>query len=453
VSTTDAPRLTRTRKAVFALGDHTVNIVLSAASLLYLFFLTNVAGMRPALAAAVVWVARAVDAFTDPTMGRISDLTRIRGERRRPYFLLGALPFGIFFALMWQVPESMGQTGLFVYYATVYVGVSLSMTCVSVPYLALIPEMATGYDERTSLNTYRGAAAVLGTLAAVVMKLVVERMGGTPGAWEIVAVGMAVWLVLPWIFVFAVSFERPGYQRESQIGFREGARILARHRNYRVLTGFYILARIAVDLIGAMFIYYFAVWLRREEDFVPTMGTFLVLVVACLPVWRKIAEHRDKKDIFIVGCAWWLVVQLVIVVGSPEWPRWTMVAIASLAAIGYAVADLMPWAMLGDVVDEDEVATGERREGMYVGFFMFIRKLGGATAVAAIGVALDLVGYDGKLPAADQPDAAVTAVRILTGLVPAIFLALAIKVAMGYSLTRDAHQQILDAIKARTASH
>jgi Na+/melibiose symporter-like transporter len=90
---------------------------------------------------------------------------------------------------------------------------------------------------------------------------------------------------------------------------------------------------------------------------------------------------------------------------------------------------------------------------MYVGFFMFIRKLGGATAVAAIGVALDLVGYDGKLPAADQPDAAVTAVRILTGLVPAIFLALAIKVAMGYSLTRDAHQQILDAIKARTASH
>ncbi len=115
MSTTEAPRLTKTTKSVYALGDHTVNLALSAASLLYLFFLTNVAGLRPALAAAIIWVARAVDAFTDPSMGRISDLTRFRGQRRRPYFLLGALPFGFCFARMWQVPEETSQSGLFVY--------------------------------------------------------------------------------------------------------------------------------------------------------------------------------------------------------------------------------------------------------------------------------------------------------------------------------------------------
>jgi len=452
VSTTEAPRLTKTTKSVYALGDHTVNLALSAASLLYLFFLTNVAGLRPALAAAIIWVARAVDAFTDPTMGRISDLTRIRGQRRRPYFLLGALPFGFFFALMWQVPEETSQSGLFVYYALVYIGVSLSMTCVSVPYLALIPEMATGYDERTSLNTYRGAAAVIGTLVAVSMKPLTAALGGDADSWGIVGAGVGIWLVLPWFAVYAVSFERPQFQRTNQIGFREGVRILARHRNYRILTGFYILARVAVDLLGAMFLYYFIVWLRREEDFAPTMALFLVLVVLCLPAWRKIAERQDKKIIFIIGCSWWIIVQMFILLGGPDWPRWAMFVVAGLAAIGYAVADLMPWAMLGDVIDEDELETGERREGMYVGFFMLIRKLGGATAVAAIGLALDVSGYDGSLGGSEQPEAAVTTIRLLTGLVPAVFLAFAVKVAMGYSLTRDAHQQILDAIQARTAS-
>ena len=452
MSTTEAPGLTRTTKSVYALGDHTVNLALSAASLLYLFFLTNVAGLRPALAAAIIWVARAVDAFTDPTMGRISDLTRFRGQRRRPYFLLGALPFGFCFALMWQVPEATSQTGLFVYYALVYIGVSLSMTCVSVPYLALIPEMATSYDERTSLNTYRAAAAVIGTLVAVAMKPMAAALGGDARGWGLVGAIAGLWIVIPWFPVYRVSFERPDFQRAAQVGFREGARILARHRNYRILTGFYILARVAVDLIGAMFLYYFIVWLRREEDFAPTMALFLLLVVLCLPIWRRIAEHQDKKNIFIIGCGWWIAVQMFILLGGPDWPRWAMFLIASLAAIGYAVADLMPWAMLGDVIDEDELETGERREGMYVGFFMLIRKLGGATAIVAIGLALDLAGYDGSLGGSEQPEAAVTTVRLLTGLAPAVFLAFAVKVAMGYSLTREAHQQILDAIKARIAS-
>jgi Na+/melibiose symporter-like transporter len=145
-----AERLSVRTKVVYATGDHTVNLILSAASLLYLVFLTDLVGLRPALAAAVVWVARVVDAFTDPGMGRISDLTRWKAGRRRPYFLIGAIPLGLFFALMWLDTPLQAQSAKFAYYAAVYVGVCLAMTCVSVPYLALLPEMATDYDERTS---------------------------------------------------------------------------------------------------------------------------------------------------------------------------------------------------------------------------------------------------------------------------------------------------------------
>ncbi len=434
---------------MYALGDHTVNLVLSAASLLYFKFLMDHGGLSPLLAGLVVWIARIVDAFTDPAMGRISDTTRWRAGRRRPYFLIGALPFGIFFALMWVTVPFESQLLRFAYYSTVYVGVSLAMTCLSVPYLALLPEMATDYDERTSFNTFRSAAAVLGTLAAVAMKSVADALGGDDQAWTQTATMAAVWITLPWLAVYAASFERPEYQNRNRIGFLAGARTVSRHGAFRVLASFYILARIAVDLIGAMFLLYFAYWIGREEDFAPTLGTFLLIVVAVLPAWLAVSRRFDKRSIFIVGTAWWSLTQVAIFLAQPDWPRWLMFTIPALAAIGYAVADLMPWAMLGDVIDEDELAAGDRREGVYVGFFMFLRKVGGATAVLAIGAILQLAGFASHAIASEQSPQALQTIRVLTSLVPMALLLASIAVATRYPLTRQVHGQILEGLRVR----
>ena len=139
-------------KGVYATGDFTINTALSALSLVYAgYFLTQVAGLPGTLAGLVPLIGRFVDAFTDPAMGRLSDLTHLRAGRRRPYFLIGALPFGISFALLWTEPGIASVAGRFAYYTLVYCALSLSMTILAVPYLALLPEMATGYDDRTSL--------------------------------------------------------------------------------------------------------------------------------------------------------------------------------------------------------------------------------------------------------------------------------------------------------------
>jgi GPH family glycoside/pentoside/hexuronide:cation symporter len=305
----DFPPLPVATKLVFASGDHTVNLVLSAASLLYFKFLTDVADLRPALAGAVVWIARVVDAFTDPTMGRISDLTRWKVGRRRGYFLIGAVPFGVCFALMRLDVPAATQAGKFAYYTSIYVLVSISMTVLSIPYMALLPEMAATYDERTSFNTYRSGAAVIGTLAAVAMKPLSDALGGGSEGWWWAGCVVGVWLVLPWFGVFKVSFERPDLANGGGLSLRDGFRALIGHPSYRILAGFYILARIAVDLIGAMFIFYFTDWLGREGDFETTMFLFLSLVVLCLPVWLRISRHYDKRTIFIFGAAWWIVAQ------------------------------------------------------------------------------------------------------------------------------------------------
>ena len=138
--------------------------------------------------------------------------------------------------------------------------------------------------------------------------------------------------------------------------------------------------------------------------------------------------------------------QGVILLAQPDWPRWTLFAFASFAGIGYAVVDLMPWSMVGEVVDEDDLATGERREGIYNGVFMFLRKLAGTTVV---GLALFVLGALGFKQGAEQNEATLHGIRLLTSLGPALFLAASVWIARGYPLTRERHAEIIERLEAR----
>jgi sugar (glycoside-pentoside-hexuronide) transporter len=441
------PRLTPARKSVYALGDFTVNTVLSSLSIVYVtYFLTLVAGLRPELAGAVQLIARTVDAFTDPAMGRISDLCQWRLGRRRPFFLIGALPFGLFFALLWVDLPLESQGAMFAYYTAIYTLLSISMTVLSVPYLALQPEMASGYDARTSLNTYRNAGSVLGVFAAVAFRPVANALGGGAAGFALAGVGFGVLMALPWFAIFAITWERPDFQsRPTTLSFREGIRLVMGHDSFRRLTSLYLCGRVSMDLTGAMMILYFTHWIGRSGDFEPMMFIFLATVLLSLPIWLRVARRLEKSTVFIIGAAWWMAGQFILLAAQPEWPRWVILVFAPLIAVGYAVVDLMPWSMLGEVVDEDDLAHGERREGVYNGFFMFVRKLAGTAAVAlALGL-LGALGYSKE----EQPEIAITAIRWLASVGPAFFLALSIWFARGYPLTRRAHDRILDGLGRR----
>ncbi len=439
----DGVRLGLVTKLVFSVGDHTVNLALSALALVFLFFLTEVAGLRPALAGLVIWVARAVDAVTDPLMGTISDATTWRRGRRRPYFLIGALPFGLCFALLWRSPFDQ-QAAMFAYYLSVYIGLSLSMTVLSVPYMALLPEMASDYDERTVLNTFRSAAAVLGTVAAVGLQPLAMALGGDRAAFASAGALVALWLMLPWPAVYRVTWERPKPAGEARHGVRRGLGGLLRHDNYRRLCAFYLVARMAVDVTALALLYFFTYWLRREEDFAVTLLCMMGCVILSLPLWLRVARRMEKHQIFAIGAGWWMMLLLLMFAVQPDSPRWILFSGAGLMGLGYAVADLMPWAMIGEVVDEDELRSGQRREGIYNGAFTFLRKLGGASAFLLAGLVLELSGY---VAGTAQTPNALLAIRAMSTFVPALLLGLAITIALRYPLTRARHQQIVEALR------
>jgi len=440
--------LSRPAKAVYGLGDHTVTLALSALSLVFFYFLTDIAGLEPALAGAVAWVARVVDAFTDPLMGRISDRTRWRSGRRRPWLLIGMLPFGVCFALLWTVPFQ-GQAAMFAWYTAVYAALSIAMTVLSVPYMALIPEMATDYDERTSLNTWRAALAQTGTIVAAGMKDVSELAGGGEFGFALVGAVLGFWLVLPWLGVHAVSFEPPRSERDSETSPTLGLAALREvfaHRSYRTLSILYLSARAALDTASLAFVYYFTYWLAREQDFLPTILLLFGGVLISLPLWLAASRRFEKHRAFVLGTGYWVALLVCLFFVQPDWPRWLLFAFGPLIGVGYAVADLMPWAMLGEVIDEGELQTGENRAGLYNGVFTFLRKLGGASATLLAGFLLQLAGFVANQP---QPDAALWVIRALATLVPAALLSVSIAFAVGYPLTRARHAEIVAALGRR----
>ncbi len=440
-------RLNPVRMTGYGAGDVTVNTVLVALNMVWVtYFLTQVAGLRPELAGLVQLIGRAVDAFTDPAMGRLSDLCRWKWGRRRPFFILGALPLGISFSLLWMIPSD-SQMGMFAYYTGLYVLLSVSLTMLSVPYLALLPEMTLGYDARTRLNMFRNVGSIIGIAVAIAIRQVAAELGGGPQGYALSGVVYGAFVALPWLIVYAASWERPDFQaRETSLSLADGVRLLLQHRNFRRLTGLYICSRISMDLVGAMLILYFTFVMGRSSDFEWAMALFLGAVLLSLPIWGRIATRFDKSTLFVAGAIWWMVSFIPFLVAEATWPRWLMFLFPPLAGVGFAVVDLMVWSMLGDVIDEDDLLTGERREGIYNGAFMFVRKLAGSLAVFAAFWILAAAGYHQDQ---EQSETVVDSIRQITALAPALFLALSVWIAWGYPLTRARHAEIRSELEQR----
>jgi len=434
-------------KLIYGLGDHSVNVALVALTMLLPFYLAEVVGMRVALAGLVPLVGRSVDALTDVWMGRISDRTTWAAGRRRPYLLIGAIPFAASFAALWAAPPIADPGLQFAYYAGVYVFFSISMTVVAVPYQALLPELTEDYHERSSLATFRSVASIVGTLVTLVcFRPLAEAFGGGAAGWRAAGLVSALWILWPWIPIFRVTWERRDRRPEAELTLRESFRLIGKNRSFRALIALFSLGRIAIDLPMALFLLYFTYWIGRPEDFEWVMGAFLVTVILAMPCWLHFAKGRDKSTIYLVGCLGWIFGLGCLFVNQPDWPRAATIAFACVAAVGYSAADMIPWSMVADVADEDEILSGERREGLYVGIFTFIRKFAGAIGVAVAFAALDAVGFEQGMEPSER---VLWTLRSLTAGVPLLFVVASAAAARRYPLGRARHREILDELAER----
>lgn len=454
---TDEKLPTRTKLA-YGAGDFGTAIVAALKGFFLLIFLTDVARLDPAAAGSILLIIKIWDAVNDPLVGWLSDRTRTRWGRRRPWILFGALPFGLLFSLLWLTPP-LGPTAKYLYYLLIALAGDAAFTVVNLPYTALTPELTHDYDERTRLNSYRFAFSIAGGLLAAVLHPQIVRAFPTPQLGYTVSAALwGVLVTLPCFVVFAGTRERPEsfqpQKDEDRLPYWEQVRMALANRPYRFVIGLYLLAWFALQLVQTVIIYFLTYYLRRADQIPLVLLAVQGSSFVFLFVWSALSQRLDKRIVYMIGAMIWLIVQLALFFITPE--RFHLVIpLAALAGAGVAVAYLIPWAMMPDLIEYDELETGQRREGVFYGFMVFLQKACLALGIYLVGLVLSWTGYitpsDADLTPV-QPERALEAIRFLMGPVPATILAASLVLVYFYPITRAEHGRVRAALAARAVT-
>ncbi len=450
-------KLPLSMRLAFGAGDFGPAVATVIISFFQLFFLTTVAGLRPAVAGTIVLVVKIWDALNDPLIGWLSDRTRSRFGRRRPWLLYGSLPFGIVFFLLWLVPP-FDTVGKIAYYLVVSILFSIAFTTVNVPYTALTPELTPDYDERTRLNAYRFAFSIGGSLlAGALHQVIVGRFCADPNACSGVAAqpgyaaAAAIWAIVSvpfFLWCFAGTRERYGSTDPTSASLIDQLRAALHNRPYLFVIGIYLCSWLGVQILAAVVPFYITFWMQRTDLIPLTLLAVQGSAFVWLFIWSAISARIGKRAVYIIGMLFWIAVQAAFFFVQPGQVALAL-GLAALAGVGIATAYLVPWSMMPDVIEYNELHTGERHEGIFYGFMVFLQKLGLALGLFLVSLALEWQGFNQDAPIGQQPEAALTAIRVMLGPVPTIVLVLGIVLTLFYPITRQAHEATVRELERR----
>jgi len=413
-------------------------------------FYTDVVGINVILLGYILFSVRIFDAVTDPVIGYISDRTVTKYGRRRPYIALGSIFVAAAMYFLFNPPHASPSVetvwfGVFIY--TLF----LFWTVVTVPYESLGPEITFDYHERTSLFGMRDGFLIAGTLAAASAPALVQWLFGlesTPDGerskfflisilYTPLLIGTAWWCVL------AIQERRPKTQ-EHHLGLTSGLRQVARNRPFMVLLAAYTISAIGNNLPATLILFYVQYVLQSElADFFLLL--YFLTGILFLPGWIYISRRTGKKAAWLVSMGVNSGAFLGVFFLGPG-DAWIYGILVFLSGIGFGATLALPSAIQADVIDYDELLTGERREGQYIGWWSISKKL---AAAVGIGAGLAILGMAGYEPNVEQTQSVQLALRILYALVPAVLNMVGLVIALAYPISDDIHAKIKHAIERK----
>ncbi len=469
-ATAPEDRLSFGRKLLYGAGAF-VNNLLAAAIGGMVIILNLGLGMNPALVGLVSALPRVTDAITDPVMGYLSDNTRSRWGRRRPYIFVGALAAGLIFALLWQLPGGKSQTFYFWFFLAGSIVFYLAYTVFATPWVALGYELTPDYHERTRLM---GVQNFIGQLAYVISPWFLWFMTYKPwfktqaaGAAVlaiVVGVTAAGFGILPALFLrerllkvatAEAEAERPTDGLLQNVkSFARGMAVTIRSKPFLKLAAATFLVFNGFMLVSSFQFYVIIYYVfggdqamgARYAGYAGTVGAVSTFGVIFLVTW--LGTRIGKRRAFFVSTG-------ISMVGfALKWfaynPRYPILVIlpAPLIAFGLGGLFTLMGSMIADVVDVDELTTHERREGMYGSIFWWVVKLGMAAALAGGGVLLNATGFDVHL-GGHQAASTITWMRVCDAFIPVVASAIAIWAIAAYPITEERAHEVRTELEAR----
>jgi len=447
-------------KVAWGLGGFSENLSNNAlVSLAYPIFEVGLK-LNPMLIGVALSISRVMDAVTDPLMGNLTDNTKSRWGRRRPWIFVGALAMAVFFAAIWLVPSGLSEMGLFSWLAVTSVLFYLGFTVFIIPYSGLGLELVDDYTERTRLQIFRLVPAFLAGMltpwlykAALYDGFAIEgllpEVAGMRYVGFFAALLIFVCAVAPAIFTkerFVATEGEPIRLKEAlRLTFSDGPYLRVVGSAFFVFIGLYFVFPL-MTYVGIYF-----VCDGNKDQYATIAGwsgsAVAILQFAVMPLLSWLAGFVEKRTILVTGL-------LIAVAGylssllffTPENP-WLMAIPPIVTNLGLCACWVVNGAFVADVCDNDELRSGHRREGMYSAVFGFVYKTAIGIVALLSSTLLTWVGIDSKNETVD-PNSLVQ-LRYAYALIPAAFLVLAVVLMWRYPLDRKRVEEIQKELRVR----
>ena len=452
------------------------------------FFLTNLilVGIPHAeiYAAIIIVISKVWDAISDPLMGVISDNTRTKIGRRRPWIIIGGALVPVAFAIMFMPwARNIQSAGLRITYACIGYFLLCTVNTISqVPYASLSAEISADFKERNKANSVKLIYSILASGAFYLIPAAATEAysayitHGTSaygsidetGFFLIVAVMCGLIFGVSTVLVGIFSKERIPYDKtqKSKFSFKSYA-IPLKNKSYRYHLIMYITAFGCYDFISALVLYYVTAVVPNITIFGMKMSSMfivapmMVMAAVTYPLNMKLKSSKGKQFAF----RWGLPCYILGAIGLAVFPNttntnisWLLLLCAAIMGTGFGGAQMMPWLIFADTQDVAELKTGVKDTGTYSGLMTFTRKIGTAIAQSTVLIVLACVKYSAytdeivKNKAAiaeaeaageildtsqmllEYPASVTNAIRILFALVVVVMIGLAIWASLKYKI-------------------
>jgi GPH family glycoside/pentoside/hexuronide:cation symporter len=391
-------------------------------------------------------LARVFDAVLDPFMGWVSDHTRSRWGRRRPWIALGAPLAAMGFLALFTPPAALGSGAAAVWFGTTFLLYFCFHTVYAIPHGALGPELTLDYHERSSLFGWREGFAILGTMvAAVVPAVLAELLSGARESFFVMAVLYAALLCALYGLLVLRVRERPDFAARESNPLVPGVRRALRNRPFNILLGCYVVASIPGAIPGLL-MPYFNQYVIQPENPERWLGIFLLAYFGagflCLPLWVRAARRWGKTPV-------WLASFLMGTTGGTamfflgEGDIVPLLLLIAWSGSSFGAGLFLGPAIQADVIDYDELNTGKRREGQYAAFWAIVPKF---IVIPSASLPLALLASLGYVPNAEQSPSVLLAIKAIFALTPAFFSVLAFAIAWRFPISEEIHRAILRGI-------
>ncbi|GAB5404196.1 MAG: MFS transporter [Aureliella sp.] len=463
-------RIPFAQKAAYAVGMLVNNV--QAAALPAMMVILNLGlKMDPRLVGIIGFLPRIVDAISDPLMGYISDNTRSRWGRRRPYIFCGALLAGLVFAGMWQLPEGYSSTFYFTVFLTASIFYFLTYTVYSTPFVAFGYEMTPDYHERTRLHAFANAVGQLAWLGVPWFYAIMASswFDDTVHGARVLAlwVGGAIMLLGVVPALFCRERMLPASTNADGVPAFKG--VLSNLKEFFVGMAATLSCKPFVKLCAATFLVFngfqlgmsFAIYVMiyylfggDDQPAGNLNGRFGTLTAACslvvIPLTAYISRRIGKRETFMLTISISIVGYAFKWVGyNPDSPYLLLVS-CPMIAFGIGALFTLMGSMVSDVCDYDELNTGERREGVFGAIYWWTVKVGMAIAGLLSGFMLTASGFDVELES--QSPETLLYLKMFDVVIPIVSSLIALAIMYSYEISEAKANEIREQLDARKSS-